>query len=108
MDKAKFQLALENAKNGNKKEALKVMLEALKIDADTAYKAAHLRTHHEEFETTKKLQEEAMTDERKAAGYRAAAMLGINVMNNIGDITGAVKGLYGFFKGGKGGDGGGV
>jgi hypothetical protein len=109
MDKAKFKLALENAKNGNKKEALKVMLEALKIDADTAYKAAHLRTHHEEFESTKELQKEAMEDDKKAAGFKTAAMLGISVMNNMSDIGGMVKGIAGFFKGGgenKGGVGG--
>jgi tetratricopeptide (TPR) repeat protein len=103
MDQAKFKLAMENAKNGNKKEALKIMLEALKIDSDTAYKASHLRTHHEEFESMKSLQQQAMNDENKAKGMMAHSMAAINIAQSLGGIMNTINSIKGLFGGGNSG-----
>jgi tetratricopeptide (TPR) repeat protein len=95
MDRAKFRLAMDNAKRGNRKDALKLMLEAVKIDADVAAKASELRTKHGEWKKTFDLYEEAMNNDKKAATIKAITSFGIDLMNTARDVLPTIKSMWG-------------
>jgi hypothetical protein len=100
MDKAKFRLAMDNAKQGNRKAAMKFMLESLKVDSQVAARASELRTKNKQWKDTYDLYTKSLKNEHDAAVIRTWAGYGIDLLNLARDIGPGLREM--FTKGGGG------